>query len=106
MTYEEFTQQLDRAGIKVREFATLIKRTPNAITNYASKGEVPALIAIVATFIAEMNTRGVDYRAIISDIDFHGIKPREDGVKGFRGKKNEADNKQDDQTFLDHPIPY
>lgn len=85
MTYDEFTQQLDRADIKVREFAQLIKRTPNAITNYAGKGEVPALIAIVATLIAEMHLSGIDYRSTISAIEFEGIAPRTDGKPGFRG---------------------
>lgn len=85
MTYDEFIQQLDRADIKVREFAQLIKRTPNAITNYAGKGEVPALIAIVATLIAEMHLSGIDYRSTIGAIEFEGIAPRSDGKAGFRG---------------------
>lgn len=86
MTYDEFTEKLDRADIKVREFAQLIKRTPNAITNYAGKGEVPALMGIVATLIAEMHQCGIDYRAVIGAMDFEGVAPRTDGRKGFRGR--------------------
>jgi hypothetical protein len=85
MTYDEFTDQLERADIKVREFAQLIKRTPNAITNYAGKGEVPALIAIVSTLIAEMHQCGIDYRSTIGAIEFEGIAARTDGKIGFRG---------------------
>lgn len=96
MTYDEFTEQLERADIKVREFARLIKRTPNAITNYAGKGEVPALIAIVATLIAEMHLSGIDYRSVIGSIEFEGIAPRTDGKTGFRGKpRNPAANAND-----------
>ena len=86
MTYDEFTQQLDRADIKVREFAHLIKRTPNAITNYAGKGEVPALMGIVAALISEMHLCGLDYRSVISRVDFDPVTPRAGGQKGFRGK--------------------
>ncbi len=87
MTYKDFLDRLDAAELTVKEFARLIKRTPNAITNYAGKGEVPAHIAIIATLIAEMNLREIDFRAIISEVDFHGIKPRQDEVKGFRGRR-------------------
>lgn len=96
MTYDEFTEQLDRADIKVREFAQLIKRTPNAITNYAGKGEVPALIAIVATLIAEMHLSGIDYRSVIGSIEFEGIAARTDGKTGFRGKPRYPADKEVD----------
>lgn len=90
MTYQEFLKQLDKAEMSIKEFAHLIKRTPNALTNYASKGEVPAHIAIIATLCAHMHLAGYDYRGVIAGIDFAGMKPREDGVKGFRGNRTDA----------------
>lgn len=106
MTYQEFLRQLEIADMSVKEFARLIKRTPNAITNYATKDEVPAHLAIIGTLCAYMHVAGQDYRAIISSIDFHGVKPREDGVKGFRGNKTDSSQEPETQEFMDRPVPY
>lgn len=97
MTYDEFLDEIDAAELTVKEFAHLIKRTPNAITNYASKGEVPAHLAIIATLIAEMHFRKIDYRSVIADIEFHGMTPRKGGAKGFRGKPK-SDAQESDPT--------
>lgn len=108
MTYQDFIDQLDLAELSIKQFALLIKRTPNAITNYASKDEVPAHIAIIATLCAQMHLAGLDYRSVITGIDFSPMKPRENGVKGFRGDKSKAhDASTDSSAFdFDQPIPY
>ena len=62
MTYTEFKRQLGKAGLTVRAFAALMGQTPNSITNYASKGEVPTHLAIIATLMAEMVDAGIDFR--------------------------------------------
>lgn len=61
MTYTEFKRQLGKAGLTVRAFAALMGQTPNSITNYASKGEVPTHLAIIAVLMAEMADAGLDY---------------------------------------------
>ena len=107
MTYEEFLGKLTVAELTVRDFALLIKRTPNAITNYASKEEVPAHIAIIATLCAHMHIAGQDYKAIISGIDFQGVKPRQDGKKGFRGRMKASDSGGAFPDIdMDQPVPY
>lgn len=62
MTYTEFKRQLGKAGLTVRAFAALLGQTPNSITNYASKGEVPTHLAIIATLMATMADAGLDFR--------------------------------------------
>ena len=65
MTYTEFKRQLGKAGLTVRAFAALLGQTPNSITNYASKGEVPTHLAIIATLMAEMADAGMDFRDVL-----------------------------------------
>ncbi len=65
MTYTEFKRQLGKAGLTVRAFAALLGQTPNSITNYASKGEVPTHLAIIATLMAEMVDAGLEFRVAL-----------------------------------------
>lgn len=62
MTYTEFKRQLGKAGLTVRAFAALLGQTPNSITNYAAKGQVPTHLAIIATLMATMADAGMDFR--------------------------------------------
>jgi hypothetical protein len=66
--YAEFLAELERAGLSVRSFAELIGMNPNSITNYAGRGELPQHIALVAVLVAEMATRGLDYRSAIAKV--------------------------------------
>lgn len=68
MPYVEFLVELERAGLSVRGFAELIGMNPNSITNYAGRGELPQHIALVAVLVAEMATRGLDYRNVIAKV--------------------------------------
>ena len=65
MTYTEFKRQLGKAGLTVRAFAALLGQTPNSITNYASKGDVPTHLAIIATLMAEMADAGMNFQALL-----------------------------------------
>ncbi|WP_284180168.1 XRE family transcriptional regulator [Rhabdaerophilum sp. SD176] len=68
MPYTEFLGELERAGFSVRGFAHLIGMNPNSITNYASRGDVPQHIALVAVLVAEMAACAVDYRSAIAKV--------------------------------------
>lgn len=68
MPYVEFLAELERASLNVRNFADLIGMNPNSITNYAGRGEVPQHLALVVVLVAEMATRGLDYRAAIGKV--------------------------------------
>lgn len=87
MNYEEFRRQLGKAGLTVKGFAELIKQTPNSITNYASQGEVPPHLAIIAALMGEMADGGLDFRATLSRIHFEANKPRGGATKGRFGNK-------------------
>ncbi|MTD33407.1 XRE family transcriptional regulator [Paludibacterium sp. dN 18-1] len=88
MTYDEFRRQLGKAGLTVKGFAELIKQTPNSITNYATHGEVPPHLAIIAALMGDMAESGLDYRTTLARIHFEASKPRGGAEKGkFGGSK-------------------
>ncbi len=91
MTYEEFRRQLGKAGLTVKGFAELIKQTPNSITNYATQGEVPPHLAIIAALMGDMAESGMDYRGTLARIHFSPSKPRGGAVKGRFGGSKQID---------------
>lgn len=88
MTYDEFRRQLGKAGVTVKAFATLIKQTPNSITNYSCQRIVPPHLAIIAALMGDMAEAGLDFRSTLARIDFEPSKPRGGATKGrFGGSK-------------------
>lgn len=88
MTYEEFRRQLGKAGLTSKEFAELIKQTPNSITNHSAEGEVPSHLAIIVALMAELAESGLDFRTTLGKIDYEPSKPRGGSTKGrFGGSK-------------------
>ena len=72
MTYKEFQRLVGKAGLKLGEFARLMKMHPTSITNKGTKG-VPWHLAVIAALFAEMADRGIDFRAILLKIDSSSI---------------------------------
>lgn len=91
VTYEEFRRQLGKAGLSVKVFASLIKQTPNSITNYAAQGDVPPHLAIIAALMGDMAEGSMDFRATLGRIDFEPSKPRGGAAKGRFGGSKQAD---------------
>ncbi|MGY3698947.1 hypothetical protein ACVIGA_009089 [Bradyrhizobium sp. USDA 3240] len=89
MQYTEFLAELMRAGLSVRSFADLIGMNPNSITNYASKGELPQHIALIAVLVAEMAACGLDYRSSIARVA-PTKKPRGATRRGHFGGDRQA----------------
>ena len=89
MPYAEFLVELERSGLTVRRFAELIGMNPNSITNYAGRGELPQHIALVAVLVAEMATRGLDYRSAIAKVA-PTKKPRGATRRGHFGGARQA----------------
>jgi hypothetical protein len=85
MTYDEFLRHIDRADLKLQEFAALIKMNPNSVSNYAKTGEVPSHLAVIAVLLGEMESLGIDYRALLAKIDIAPKKPRGAGIGKFGG---------------------
>ena len=87
MTYDEFQHLISKAGLKLQEFAELVKMNRASIYNCANNG-VPSHLAIIATLLAEMAERGIDYREIIEKIEITAKKPRGVGVGGPKQNTN------------------
>ena len=85
MTYDEFRRQLGKAGLTVKEFAVLIKQTPNSITNYAAQGGVPPHLAIIAALMGDMAESRSDFRATLARIQFDASRARGGATKGRFG---------------------
>lgn len=92
MTYEEFSRQLGKAGLTVREFAELIKMHPNSITNCRKKGDVPSHLAVTVALMGELAERHVNFRDVLLKIEITSKKPRGAGKGKFGGnKQNDLD---------------
>jgi transcriptional regulator with XRE-family HTH domain len=90
MTYDEFLAELGKAGLSVRAFADLIGMNRNSVSNYASSGEVPRHLAVIAVLLGEMNVHGLAFQAAIERVSPTRKKPRGRGKPGrFGGDKQE-----------------
>ncbi|MCT8249146.1 XRE family transcriptional regulator [Proteus vulgaris] len=65
MEYDELKRQIGKAGLTNKAFAELIGINPNSVTNFKVRGVVPSHIAVIATLMAEMKERGIDFEEII-----------------------------------------
>ena len=61
MPYEEFQRLMGKAGLSIKEFATLLDMNPNSITNYKKIGKVPTHIAVLVYLLSSMKDEGVDF---------------------------------------------
>jgi hypothetical protein len=90
MTYDEFLAELGKAGLTVRAFADLIGMNRNSVSNYASAGEVPRHLAVIAVLMGEMNLQGIAFQSAIERVSATRKKPRGRGQPGrFGGNKQE-----------------
>jgi len=91
MTYDEFRRQLGKAGLTVKEFAALIRQSPNSVTNHARQGVVPTHLAIIAALMGDMADNSLDFRETLSRIDAGTCKPRGKALKGRFGGNKQMD---------------
>ena len=88
--YENFLQELGKAGLTVRGFADLMAMSPNSVSNNASRGEVPSHLAVIASLLAEMHFHRVPYRPVFDRLLLQKKKPRGGSLPGkFGGDKQE-----------------
>ncbi len=91
MTYSDFLAELQRIGLSVRAFAELVGMNPNSLSNYASHGELPTHIALIAVLIVGIAEKGGDYRQIMSKVVLTPKKPRGSAKRGhFGGSPQQA----------------
>lgn len=83
MDYEEFTRNVRKAGLTLKEFAHLIKTNPNSITNLSKKEQMPKNLAIIAVLLGEMVDKGLEYKGLFEKMN---LEPQKARVKGSFGK--------------------
>lgn len=76
MDYDEFRRHIGKAGLQMKDFASLIHMTPTALSAYRKKGEVPAHLAIIAVLLGELADNQIDYRPALAKIELTPKKPR------------------------------
>lgn len=76
MTYEEFKRLLGKAGISIKEFATLLNKNPNSYTNYKSEGSVPRHLAVIATLMSEMADHHLEFKSVVESIEPNTIQTK------------------------------
>lgn len=84
MNYEEFTRNIGKAGLTIKEFATLIKANPNSLTNLSKKETIPKNLAIIVVLLGELVDKGLEYKHLFEKMDLEHQKPR---VKDTFGEK-------------------
>lgn len=90
MTYEQFLAELGKAGLSVRAFADLVGMNRNSVSNYASAGEVPRHLAVIAVLLAEMRLREVPFERAIDRVGVARKRPRGNAAPGrFGGTRQE-----------------
>ncbi|PWJ84382.1 hypothetical protein C8D77_13316 [Mesorhizobium loti] len=76
MTYNDFIAELNKAGLSVRRFADLMGMQPNSISNNKKNGGIPIHLAVIASLLAEMSSRNVDFGPIFERLEPSRKKPR------------------------------
>ncbi|KAB7884871.1 hypothetical protein [Poseidonibacter ostreae] len=94
MTFIDFKKLLLDAELTIPKFTALIKVSEKNIQAYKKKKEVPNTIASIAACFAHMNKTGMDYKAIIDDLEL--VKKEKKGA-GF-SKDKSIKTKEKDKT--------
>ncbi|WP_145723284.1 XRE family transcriptional regulator [Mesorhizobium tianshanense] len=88
MSYDDFIAELDKAHLSVREFAQLLGRRPNSISNNRKLGEVPDHLAVIAALLAELQIRDIPFRPVLKRLGLSPKRPRGAAAVGkFGGEK-------------------
>ena len=88
MSYDDFIVELGKAGLSVREFAHLLGRRPNSISNNRKLGDIPDHLAVIAALLAELRVRNIPFRPIFTRLGLSPKKPRGSAASGkFGGDK-------------------
>lgn len=69
MTFINFKKLLLDAEISLPKFSALIKVSEKNIQAYKKKGKVPNPIAVIAKCFADMHSKGLDYRELITSLE-------------------------------------
>ena len=84
MNYNEFKRNIGKAGLNLKEFALLIKASPNSITNLANRDTIPKNLAIISVLLGELVDNNIEYKHLFEKMDLTKQKAR---VESFGIKK-------------------
>lgn len=87
MSYKEFLGLLRDAHLTIGALAQLVGMNRISLSNYAKMDRVPAHLAIIATLLAEMKKRNVDFHSVLQGINVERKKPRGAGIGKFGGDR-------------------
>jgi len=80
--YEEFTRNVRKAGLTLKEFANLLKMQPNSITNLKKNGSVPKHLAVIAALLGEMVDHDLNYERVLNKVTMNEFKRKKYISKG------------------------
>lgn len=89
MDYADFLRHLRRAHLTLHGFAKLLGMNRISLSNYSKRGTVPSHLVVIATLLAEMGKRNIDYRSILQQLRIPPKKPRGAGIGKFGGDKQQ-----------------
>lgn len=89
MDYNEFQRHIGKAGLKLQEFANLMRMSPTSLSNYRKQEEIPMHLAVIAVLLGEMADHGIDFRSALAAIKITPKKAR--GITSI-GKSAEENN--------------
>lgn len=76
LKYDDFIGELNKAGLTVRRFAELMGMKPNSVSNNKKTGEIPMHLAVIASLLAELSSRNIEYSPIFERLEPGRKRPR------------------------------
>lgn len=64
---------------------------PNSISNYARAGSLPTHLALIAVLVAELASKGLDYRTAMAKVEIAPKRPRGGAGPGRFGGDRQTD---------------
>jgi hypothetical protein len=76
MSYEDFIIELAKAGLNIRQFASLLGMRPNSISNNKQRGGVPSHLGVIASLLAEMASHKIAFEPVFERLQPSRKRPR------------------------------
>ncbi len=92
MTYDEFLQHLEKAGLTISTFSELLGMNRHTLYNRRKLGWMPTHIAVIAALLGEMGRHGLDYQTVLAPLGIERKPARGLAATGvFAGHKQRGD---------------
>lgn len=92
MSYDEFLQHLEKAGLTISTFSELLGMNRHTLYNRRKLGWMPTHIAVIAALLGEMGSKGLNYQAVLAPLGIERKPARGVAAAGiFAGNKPKID---------------